>query len=57
MPLAMVLVMPRSTLVIGVSVAALLFLGILDAVGARAGRASVMKARLRVACRAHSPRR
>jgi VIT1/CCC1 family predicted Fe2+/Mn2+ transporter len=48
MPLAMVLVMPRETLVIGVSVASLLFLALLGAIGARAGGANVMKATLRV---------
>lgn len=48
MPLAMVLLMPQNTLVVGVSAASLLFLGILGAVGARAGGANVMKATLRV---------
>jgi vacuolar iron transporter family protein len=48
MPLSMVLLMPRSALVIGVSIASLLFLAILGAVGARTGGANVMKATLRV---------
>jgi len=48
MPLAMVLLMPQDTLVVGVSVASLLFLALLGAVGARAGGANVMKATLRV---------
>lgn len=48
MPLAMVLLMPRSALVVGVSVASLLFLALLGAIGARAGGANVMEATLRV---------
>lgn len=48
MPRAMVLLMPRSMLVVGVSVASLLFLALLGAIGARAGGANVMKATLRV---------
>jgi VIT1/CCC1 family predicted Fe2+/Mn2+ transporter len=48
MPLAMVVLMPRSMLVVGVSVASLLFLALLGAIGARAGGANVMKATLRV---------
>ena len=48
MPLAMVLLVPRETLVMGVSVASLLFLAVHGAIGAQAGRANVMKARLRV---------
>ena len=48
MPLAMVLLMPRSALVVGVSVASLLFLALLGAIGARAGGANVLKATLRV---------
>lgn len=48
MPLAMVLLMPREALVVGVSVASLLFLALLGAIGARAGGANVMKATLRV---------
>jgi len=48
MPLAMVLLMPSSYLVIGVSIASLLFLALLGAVGARAGGANVWKATFRV---------
>jgi VIT1/CCC1 family predicted Fe2+/Mn2+ transporter len=48
MPLAMVLLMPRESLVAGVSGASLLFLALLGAIGARAGGANVMKATLRV---------
>jgi len=48
MPLSMVVFMPRSALVMGVSIASLLFLAVLGAVGARAGGANVMKATLRV---------
>lgn len=48
MPLTMVLLMPRSALVVGVSVASLLFLALLGAIGARAGGANMMKATLRV---------
>lgn len=48
MPLAMVLLMPRAALVVGVSVASLLFLALLGVIGARAGGANVMKATLRV---------
>lgn len=48
MPLAMVLLMPRSLLVAGVSIASLVFLALLGAVGARAGGASVARATLRV---------
>jgi vacuolar iron transporter family protein len=48
MPLSMVLLMPRSALVIGVSIASLLFLAILGAVGAWTGGANVVKATLRV---------
>ena len=48
MPLAMVLVMPREALVMGVSIASLLFLASLGALGARAGGANMMKATLRV---------
>jgi VIT1/CCC1 family predicted Fe2+/Mn2+ transporter len=43
-----VLLMPRSALVLGVSVASLLFLALLGAIGARAGGANVVKATLRV---------
>lgn len=48
MPLAMVLLMPRSFLVAGVSVASLIFLALLGAIGARAGGANVARATLRV---------
>lgn len=48
MPLAMVLVMPREMLVMGVSAASLLFLALLGAIGASAGGANVGKATLRV---------
>jgi VIT1/CCC1 family predicted Fe2+/Mn2+ transporter len=48
MPLAMVLVSPSSRLVMVVSVASLLFLALLGAIGAKAGGANVLKATLRV---------
>ena len=48
LPLSMVLFLPRSALVAGVSIASLLFLALLGAVGARAGGAGVGKATLRV---------
>ena len=48
MPLAMVLLMPRSFLVAGVSIASLVFLALLGAVGARAGGANIARATLRV---------
>jgi VIT1/CCC1 family predicted Fe2+/Mn2+ transporter len=48
LPLAMAVAMPRSTLVIGVSMASLVFLAALGAVGARAGGANITKATLRV---------
>ena len=48
MPLAMVLLMPRSFLVAGVSVASLVFLALLGAIGARVGGADVARATLRV---------
>lgn len=48
MPLAMVLLMPRSLLVAGVSIASLLFLALLGGIGARAGGAKVMRATFRV---------
>jgi VIT1/CCC1 family predicted Fe2+/Mn2+ transporter len=44
MPLAMVLLMPSSMLVMGVSAASLLFPALLGAVGAKAGGAGVLKA-------------
>ncbi|MEK1852564.1 MAG: VIT family protein [Phyllobacterium sp.] len=48
MPLAMVLVSPTSMLVPIVSIASLLFLALLGAIGAKAGGADVVKATLRV---------
>jgi VIT1/CCC1 family predicted Fe2+/Mn2+ transporter len=48
LPLAMVFAMPPSGLVVGVSVASLVFLGALGALGARAGGADVITATLRV---------
>ncbi len=48
MPLAMVLLMPRSLLVAGVSIASLVFLALLGAIGARTGGANVFRATLRV---------
>lgn len=48
MPLAMVLLMPRSLLVAGVSIASLIFLALLGGVGARAGGANVVRATVRV---------
>jgi VIT1/CCC1 family predicted Fe2+/Mn2+ transporter len=48
MPLAMVLVSPASMLVPIVSIASLLFLALLGAIGAKAGGADVFKATLRV---------
>lgn len=48
LPLAMVLVTPPAYLVPAVSVASLLFLALLGAIGARAGGAGVIKATLRV---------
>lgn len=48
MPLAMVLLSPPSQLVAVVSIASLLFLAVLGAIGARAGGANVLKATARV---------
>ena len=48
LPLLMVLVLPASMMVLGVSIASLLFLALLGAVGAQAGGANVLKATLRV---------
>jgi len=48
MPLAMVLLMPPSALVAGVSIGSLVFLALLGAIGARAGGANVGRATLRV---------
>lgn len=48
MPLIMVLVSPASMLVLAVSVASLLFLALLGAIGAKAGGANIFRATLRV---------
>ncbi|QPC92952.1 VIT family protein [Mesorhizobium sp. INR15] len=48
MPLLMVLISPASMLVLAVSVASLLFLALLGAVGAKAGGANILRATLRV---------
>jgi VIT1/CCC1 family predicted Fe2+/Mn2+ transporter len=48
MPLAMILLMPRSFLVVGVSIASLIFLAVLGAIGARIGGANVARATVRV---------
>ncbi|MBP2562419.1 VIT1/CCC1 family predicted Fe2+/Mn2+ transporter [Neorhizobium galegae] len=48
MPLGLVLVAPSHSLVMTVSIASLLFLALLGAVGARAGGANVLKATVRV---------
>jgi VIT1/CCC1 family predicted Fe2+/Mn2+ transporter len=48
LPLAMVLVLPLSMLIVGVSAASLVFLALLGAIGARAGGANVARAMLRV---------
>ncbi|TGQ64703.1 VIT family protein [Mesorhizobium sp. M00.F.Ca.ET.186.01.1.1] len=48
MPLAMVLVSPAAWLAATVSVASLLFLAVLGAIGARAGGANVLRATVRV---------
>lgn len=48
LPLAMVLVLPSSWLVWGVSLASLLFLAVLGVIGAQAGGANVWKAAARV---------
>ena len=48
MPLVMVLLMPRSLLVAGVSIASLVFLALLGGIGAQAGGANVIRATLRV---------
>ena len=48
LPLSMVFLMPPAALVAGVSVASLLFLALLGAVGARAGGANIIKATVRV---------
>ncbi|MDO8839083.1 MAG: VIT family protein [Parvibaculum sp.] len=48
LPLSMVLLMPPSALVLGVSAASLVFLALLGAAGAQAGGADIGKATLRV---------
>jgi VIT1/CCC1 family predicted Fe2+/Mn2+ transporter len=48
MPLLMVLVSPASMLVLAVSIASLLFLALLGAIGAKAGGANILRATLRV---------
>lgn len=48
LPLILVLVLPQSALVMGVSVASLFFLALLGAIAARAGGANVLKAAARV---------
>jgi VIT1/CCC1 family predicted Fe2+/Mn2+ transporter len=48
MPLLMVLISPASMLVLAVSVASLLFLALLGAIGAKAGGANILRATLRV---------
>lgn len=48
LPLTMVVLLPASLLVMGVSIASLLFLALLGAVGARAGGANVVRATVRV---------
>lgn len=47
-PLVMVLVLPASMLIAGVSAASLLFLALLGAIGARAGGADIVRATTRV---------
>lgn len=48
LPLAMVLLMPRTLLVAGVSAASLVFLALLGGIGARAGGANIARATIRV---------
>ncbi|MGE0665799.1 MAG: VIT family protein [Sphingomonadales bacterium] len=48
LPLAMVLLVPHSLMVAGVSIASLLFLAVLGAIGAHAGGASIVRATIRV---------
>lgn len=48
LPLAMVVLLPRLLLVAGVSIASLLFLALLGAIGARAGGANMVRATARV---------
>lgn len=48
LPLAMVVLLPGSLLVAGVSIASLIFLALLGAIGARTGGANVVRATVRV---------
>lgn len=48
LPLAMVVLLPEPLLVAGVSIASLIFLALLGAIGARAGGANVIRATVRV---------
>lgn len=48
LPLAMVILLPESLLVAGVSIASLIFLALLGAIGARTGGANITRATLRV---------
>ncbi len=48
LPLAMVILLPGALLVAGVSIASLVFLALLGAIGARAGGANVVRATVRV---------
>lgn len=48
LPLAMVILLPESLLVAGVSIASLIFLALLGAIGARAGGANITRATVRV---------
>ena len=48
LPLAMVILLPESLLVAGVSMASLIFLALLGAIGARAGGANITRATVRV---------
>lgn len=48
LPLAMVVLLPHSLLIVGVSIASLLFLALLGGIGARAGGANMVRAIIRV---------
>ncbi|MGD9712595.1 MAG: VIT family protein [Thermomicrobiales bacterium] len=48
LPLAMVVLLPAALLVAGVSIASLMFLALLGAIGARAGGANIVRATVRV---------
>ena len=48
LPLAMVVFLPEALLVAGVSIASLIFLALLGAIGARAGGANIVRATVRV---------